>query len=336
MNDEESSQSAELNSDHRDIDPRFGARLGGFVIAHQSPLTHQPAEGALHYPAARQDFETGDVVRTFDDRDGQLGSQSLHPLGEGGTRVTPIHPQDAQPGEPAQDPAQQDLGAGAFRGVGRPDTHPDHQPQSTPQQMPLAAFDPLAGVIADLPAVTCGFDTLTIQHRSRGPAAFGVGVADERAQTVVDRGARMVSDPLPEDMIDRFPMGKVGGQIAPRATTLDQIQDRVNDAPPIYGWTSTFGSFGQHRFEVSPLGLRKTGVIYGVFHAPTEAALKIRRQTPNRMSTHPSTFLLRRIKNLIIQTHSNTTVAQNIGANDQCGFSCFVGCAALMKLSLPD
>jgi len=50
MNDEESSQTAELNSDHRDIDPRHSAGFGGFVIAHESPLVHQPAEGALHHP----------------------------------------------------------------------------------------------------------------------------------------------------------------------------------------------------------------------------------------------------------------------------------------------
>jgi hypothetical protein len=44
-------------------------------------------------------------------------------------------------------------------------------------------------------------------------------------------------------------------------------------------------------FEVSPLGLRKTGVVYGVFHASTEAALKMSRQTPSRMSTYLSTNL---------------------------------------------
>jgi hypothetical protein len=43
--------------------------------------------------------------------------------------------------------------------------------------------------------------------------------------------------------------------------------------------------------EVSPLGIRETGVIDGVFHALTEAALKIGRRTPSRMSTHPATYL---------------------------------------------
>jgi hypothetical protein len=38
------------------------------------------------------------------------------------------------------------------------------------------------------------------------------------------------------------------------------------------------------------LGIRQAGFVYGVFHAPTEAALKIDRQSPSRMSTHPSTI----------------------------------------------
>jgi len=57
MKAEESSQSAELNSDHGDINPSLGTGLGGFVIARQSAVLHQPAEGSLHHPAARQHRE---------------------------------------------------------------------------------------------------------------------------------------------------------------------------------------------------------------------------------------------------------------------------------------
>jgi len=71
----------------------------------------------------------------------------------------------------------------------------------------------------------------------------------------------MVMDPLPEHMINRFPMRKVGGQITPRATTLDHIQDGIDDAPPILGRTSAFGGFGKHRFKVSPLGVGEVGVV---------------------------------------------------------------------------
>src|SRR5271169_5725136 len=101
MKDEESSQAAELNSDHRDIDPSFGAGLGGFVITHESPLVHQPAEGSLHHPAARQYFEALDSVGAFNDLDGQFGAESFDPLGKSLAGIATIHPQEAQPGEPA-------------------------------------------------------------------------------------------------------------------------------------------------------------------------------------------------------------------------------------------
>ena len=304
MNDEESSQSAELNSDHGDMDPSFGASLGGFIIAHQAPVPHQPPEGALHDPAERQDLEARSIVRTFDDRDGQLGAQSLDPVGERLPSVTAIHPEDAQPSEPTQHPAQYQLRPGAFGGAGRGHGHPEHQSQSIHQQMALPTLDPLAGVIADVAAVTSGLNTLAVQNRRRGPAAFTVSFPDECAQRIVEHRPLMVGDPLPEDMIDRFPMGKVGRQITPRTATLDQIQDGIDDPPPIHRWATAFGRLGQHGFEVSPLGIGKTGVIDGVFHASTEAALKMSRLNPRWMSTHPCTFLSRPIKKLIIQTHS--------------------------------
>jgi hypothetical protein len=65
------------------------------------------------------------------------------------------------------------------------------------------------------------------------------------------------------------------------------------------------------------LGIRETGFICGVFHAPTEAALKMNRPTPDRMSTHPSNLILiainqpakpqRLSEKLIIQTDSNNS-----------------------------
>jgi len=314
MNDEESSQSAELNSDHGDVDPSFGAGLGGFVIAHQSPLAHQPTEGSLHDPTAWQYFKAHSGVGAFDDLDRQFGAECLDPLGEGFACVAAIHPQAAEPGEPAQHPAQNHLCPVAFGGAGRGHGHAEHQPQGIHQQMPLAAFDPLAGVITNPAAVTSGFYTLTVQNRRRGTTTLTVSLPHERAQRVVERGPLVVANPLPEDMLNRLPSGKVGRQITPRAATLDDIQDGIQDASPINRWATALGRFGEHRFEVSPLGIRETCLIYGVFHAPTEAALKMSRQTPSRMSTHPSTIYSLAFKqpsqpqhqseNLIIQTDS--------------------------------
>src|ERR1039457_3457045 len=293
MKDEESSQSAELNSYHRDIDPSFGAGHSGFIITDLSALTHQPAESALHDPAARQHFETSDSIGTFDDLDRQFGPKPLDPLSEGFAGIATIHPQDAQPSEPAQHPAQDRLRAVAFGGAGRGHGDAEHQPQGVHQQMSLAAFDPLARVIAHRAAMTVGFDALAVENGRRWSRAFALGLADERAQGIVESGPLVVQRPLPEDMIDGLPRRKVGGQITPRAATLDDIPDGIQDASQIRTWLSAFGGFGQHGLEVSPLGIRKTGLIYGVFHALTEAALKMSRRNPGRMSTYPFAILSR-------------------------------------------
>ena len=301
---EELGQSAELNTDHGDIDPGFGAGLGGFVIAHESPLTHEPAEGAFHDPAARQHFEADGIVGAFDDLDHQLRAESLDPLGERFAGIAAVHPQDAEPSEPAQHPAQHQLRPVAFGGAGGSHGHAEHQPQRVHQQMPLAAFDPLAGVITNAAAMTIGLDALAIEHGGRGPTALVVGFPDQRAECVIERRPLMVEGPLPKNMIDRLPRWKVGGQIAPWAATLDDIEYGIEDTPTVGGRASVFGGFGEQRLEVSPLGIRETGFIDGVFHAPTEASLKIGRLNPKQMSTYHATFLSHPSKNLIIQTHS--------------------------------
>ena len=57
-NAEQSGQSAEHDSYHGDMDPGFGAGLGAFVVADQSAVTHEPAEGALDDPSLGQDLES--------------------------------------------------------------------------------------------------------------------------------------------------------------------------------------------------------------------------------------------------------------------------------------
>ena len=279
MKAEESSELAELNSDHSDIDPSLGTGCGGFVIAHQSSLVHQPAEGALDDPAASQYFEALGGIGAFDDFDGQFGTEALDPVGKVLAGVATIHPQDAQPSEPAQHPAQKQLGSVTFGGIGRGHRHAEHQPQSIHQQMAFAAFDPLAGVIADVSTVTGGFDALTVQDGGRGPAALVVGFPHEETQCIVEHGPLMVVNPLPEDVIHGFPMGKVGRADTARTAALDQIQDGINDETPILGRASAFGGFGQHRFKVSPLGVGEVGVVSGDFHRPTGAAANENRKT---------------------------------------------------------
>ena len=195
---------------HGDKDPGFGAGFSVFVIPNQPTVAHEPAEGSLDHPAVGQHFEAAGVVGAFDDLDHQLGAEFLDPLGKGIAGVATIHPQEAQPSEPAQHLAQNCLGPVPFRSTGRSHRHSEHQPQSIHQQMPLAAFDPLGGVIADAPPMTIGFHALAIQNRRRGLGSFVVGFPDEGAQRVVEGRPQMVQGPLPENMENGFPRGKVG------------------------------------------------------------------------------------------------------------------------------
>ena len=79
---EELGQSAKLNSYHCDIDPSFGAGFRPLVIAHQTPVAHEPAEGPLHDPPPGQDLEARDIVGAFDDFNIQFWAQTSHPLGK--------------------------------------------------------------------------------------------------------------------------------------------------------------------------------------------------------------------------------------------------------------
>ena len=141
--------------------------------------------------------------------------------------------------------------------------------------MALTAFDALGGIITNLAPMACGLHALAVQHRRRGLATLALRFPDEGAQRVVERGPQMIERPAPENMINGLPRGKIRGQITPRNATFDDIEDGIQDASQIGGWPTVFSTFGQHRFKVFPLGVGEAGVVYGVFHALTEAALKI-------------------------------------------------------------
>lgn len=104
MRAEELSQSAEVNADTGNIDPRFNTGLCGLVIAYQATLVHQPAEGSLHDPAVGQSFRR--CIRG-------------PPRGGKARRTSPKR-------------AQEDLYARAFGGAGSGDRHAEHEAPRCP------------------------------------------------------------------------------------------------------------------------------------------------------------------------------------------------------------
>ena len=115
---EESGQPAELDAYPGDMDPGCGAGFGRFVVAHQPPLAHEPAEGALHHPTSWPHLKSLGRIRAFDHLHFQLGAQLFDPLRKRVAAVAAVHPQQAQPGAPAQDVLKQGLGANAFGRAG--------------------------------------------------------------------------------------------------------------------------------------------------------------------------------------------------------------------------
>ena len=171
--------------------------------------------------------------------------------------------------------------------------------------MAFTAFDAFAGIVTHRAAVTGGLHALAVENGRRGAAALAVRAPHEDAQSVVEHGPLLVVHPLPEDVINSLPAGKVGGQIAPRAAALHEIQKGVNDSATIFGWASTFGGFGQHRLEVSPLGVSKVGVVSSDFHRLTGATAKVNSKT-TQSNQALYAFFFRRTVTKPIQPHFQT------------------------------
>jgi hypothetical protein len=81
---EGSSQSAEHEAYHRDVNEACGAGFALFVVPGHSSILNQAGEGALDDPAFRQDVEPAQVLGAFDDFDLQSGSLLPNPTGESG------------------------------------------------------------------------------------------------------------------------------------------------------------------------------------------------------------------------------------------------------------
>lgn len=107
-----------------------------FVIADQAAVSEQPAEGAFHYPAARQHHEPAGVVVAFDDGHGQA-QRGLGPDDQP-ARVAAVGPDQSDGGEPLPQQGQQRVGTVAVLDAGRGDEHHQQQPEGCPRR--CAAF----------------------------------------------------------------------------------------------------------------------------------------------------------------------------------------------------
>ena len=93
-------------------------------------MAHKPAEGALHDPAARQDFEAADLIGALHHFHFEFWPKACNPSGKCFSAIASVDPQQAQPAEPAQSALQHPLPADALRRAGGGHEDAQDQPQS--------------------------------------------------------------------------------------------------------------------------------------------------------------------------------------------------------------
>ena len=153
----------EHETNHSQIDHGFAGLGLSFVVAIESAVASEPAEGAFHHPAARQHFE-GMKAGALDDLEG-AAPPSPRPTQQC-SRVAAIGPDvfDSPGDGLAEEGRQQLFGGIPILNVGGQDHHHKDQADGIDQDMPLATVDFLARVVTPLVARLGALDTLAVDN----------------------------------------------------------------------------------------------------------------------------------------------------------------------------
>ena len=220
----------------------------GFVIPHQPPLFHEPAKGPLYHPTPGQTLEADLSMIAFDNVQMQATprAQGLHPSHQRPS-IAAVRPNLGQLAIPAHAPLQERFGSVPILFVGRTDLHPQEQAQNIHQDVPFAAGDFLAGIVAAHASLIADLDRLAVQHRRRRAGLATSGHADTPAQDVMEAVPQPALNPWAVNPIDRAPGAKFVGQQTPGTARALQVADPVNDAPAIRRRSARVGRTGEKR-----------------------------------------------------------------------------------------
>ena len=268
-----SGKASDLDADHGDVDEGLSALKGAFVVARETPVAHEPSEGAFDDPAVRLDGESFLFGRRANDLHAQERTQQPYGSSEVLAAVARVRPELAQAAETTRETFDQRCPAGAFGRVRR--RHQDAQEQSEhiDDDVPLAPFDFLGSVVADGAAVRVALDALAVHDPCGGAGFTSRFLAHPRAQRPVDPLPYFLMDPFTKDVKDCLPRTERSREIPPLAACFDDIENCIQNQPPIFRRASALGGARQQRFDDRPLGVGEIGVIMDVFHVLTRAAL---------------------------------------------------------------
>lgn len=168
--------------DHRQVNHRLAAFRQRLVVLAQTTITAEPGEGSLHDPTLGQNPKAGDIVATFDDLQSPV-AQFVRPRDQF-SGVSSIGPNPFQSRELPDQFGQHPLGPVAILDIGRMYNHPQKQAQGVYNDVPLAAFDLLASVVATCPPFSTVFtDWLSMM------AAEGLGFRSAWRRTCCRRAS---------------------------------------------------------------------------------------------------------------------------------------------------
>ncbi len=120
------------------------------MVVEEASVAYVLAEGASENPAACQDDEAAGLVESFDDRDGEPGSEAPDPGSASRAGVAAVDPQEPQLGGPRQPTGQHGLGTSALWCDGRGEMDAQQPAQRVHQQVELALYPTAPPCGADL------------------------------------------------------------------------------------------------------------------------------------------------------------------------------------------
>ena len=141
--------------DHRQVNHRLAAFRQRLVVLAQTTIAAEPSKGSLDDPTLGQNAEAGDIVAAFDDLQEPV-AQFSRPLDQF-SGISPIGPNSFQPRELPDQFGQHQLGPVAVLDIGRMHNDGQEQTQGVYDDVPLAALDLLAGVVAAGPPFSTVF-----------------------------------------------------------------------------------------------------------------------------------------------------------------------------------
>ncbi len=154
--------------------------VAGFalVIAHEAAGFHEPAKGALHHPALRQQLKSFRLVATFDDFERQAGvpeegSHLLHP-GFQFSLIAAVRVDQPHAQKQMAEQTEQDLGSVPVLHAGGADVDAQEQPLGIGQDMAFASFDFLPRIVtaAAGPDGVRALDALAVDDPGAGQGVF--------------------------------------------------------------------------------------------------------------------------------------------------------------------